>query len=229
LLGHREGLVINVVKRFTDRWTQKEKENSLVSKIKNVANPSDCNLKEQIVVVTQRLDMQTKSLDAAVLRFQSRDAEIFNRVVKAMAQRDDARANILATELAEIRKVEKMLSHASLALQSVSMRLNTVSEMGDLVAILSPAKNVLGSVRSEMCSILPEASNELGSIGSLLSDIVCTTNQSDVPVNNVLASADALQILEEAEVAVESKLKQQLPEIDAEKPMQKRTSVGAFS
>ena len=45
-----------------------------------------------------------------------RDKEIFQRVVKAMTERDTARANILATELGEIRKVEKMLSHASLAL-----------------------------------------------------------------------------------------------------------------
>jgi len=200
--------------RFTDRWTQKEKEPSVVAKIKNVGKPQE-NLKEQIGLVTQRLDVQTRTLDAAVKRFEMRDAEVFQRVVKAMEARDKARANILATELGEIRKVEKMLTHASLAMQSVSMRLSTVSEMGELVAILSPARGVLNGVRSEMCSILPEASQELGNIGNLLSEIVTTTNTSnDMPVNNIMASADALQILEEAEVAAESRLKQRLPEID---------------
>ncbi len=216
-----------VVKGFTDRWKPKETEPSLVSKIKNVAKPSD-NLKEQITIVTQRLDMQTKSLDAAVGRFQNRDAEIFNRIVKAMSQRDTARANILATELSEIRKVEKMLSHASLALQSVSMRLSTVSELGDVVSVLSPAKSLLNNVRSEMCNIFPEASQELGNIGNLLSDIVTSTNQgSDMPVNTIMASADALQILEEAEVAAESRLKEQLPEVTTENHIQKRTSIEA--
>lgn len=179
-------------------------------------------------MVTQRLDVQTKSLDAAVVRFQNRDAEIFNRIVKAMAQRDQARANILATELSEIRKVEKMLSHASLALQSVSMRLSTVSELGDVVAVLSPAKSLLNNVRSEMCSIMPEASQELGNIGNLLSDIVGSTNQSqDLQVNTVMASAEALQILEEAEVAAESRLKDRLPEVDAETYVPKKTSIQA--
>lgn len=197
-----------------DKWTQKEKEPSVVSKIKNVGKPQE-NLKEQIGLVTQRLDAQTRSLDAAVKRFEMRDAEVFQRVVKAMEARDRARANILATELGEIRKVEKMLTHASLAMQSVSMRLSTVSEMGELVAVLSPAKSLLNGVRSEMCSILPEASQELGNIGNLLSEIVTTTNTSnDMPVNNIMASADALQILEEAEVAAESKLKQRLPEVE---------------
>ena len=170
--------------RFVDRWKKKEEQPTLVSKVKSVVKPQE-NLKEQIALVIQRIDVQTITLDTAVQRFQNRDADIFNRVVKAFSQRDEARANILATELAEIRKIEKMLTHASLAMQSVSMRLNTVSEMGDLVAVLSPAKSVINSVRSGMCDILPEASAELGSIGNLLNDIVGTTCQTqDIPVNN---------------------------------------------
>jgi division protein CdvB (Snf7/Vps24/ESCRT-III family) len=216
-----------LVNRFMDRWTEKEKEPSVVSKIKNIAKPQE-NLKEQISLVTQRLDVQTRTLDNAVKRFETRDADIFQRVVKAMTERDTPRANILATELGEIRKVEKMLTHASLALQSVSMRLSTVSEMGDLVAVLSPAKSMLNNIRSEMCSILPEAGQELGNIGSLLSDIVTTTNQgTDMPVNTIMASADALQILEEAEVAAENRLREKIPEAVTGTAINKKTSIEA--
>ena len=216
-----------MVNRFMDRWTEKEKEPSVVSKIKNIGKPSE-NLKEQISLVTQRLDVQTRTLDNAVKRFETRDADIFKRVVKAISERDNARANILATELGEIRKVEKMLTHASLALQSVSMRLSTVSEMGDVMAVLSPAKSMLNNIRSEMCSILPEASQELGNIGNLLSDIVTTTNQgTDMPVNTIMASADALQILEEAECAAENRLREQIPEAATGTGISKRTSIEA--
>jgi division protein CdvB (Snf7/Vps24/ESCRT-III family) len=219
---------IRLVKRFTDIWKSKESDQSLVSKIKNVTKPEDNNLKDQITAVTQRLDVQTKLLDNAVVRFQNRDKEIFNRIIKAMSQRETARANILATELSEIRKVEKMLSHASLALQSVSMRLSTVSELGDVVTVLSPAKNLLANIRADMCSIMPEASQELGNIGDLLADIVTSTNQNnDMPVNNIMASADALQILEEAEIAVESRLREQLPDAATENNIPKRTSLEA--
>ena len=218
--------IANLVNRFINRWTEKEKEPSVVSKIKNIAKPQE-NLKEQISVVTQRLDVQTRTLDAAVHRFEIRDADIFQRVVKAMTERDTARANILATELGEIRKVEKMLSHASLALQSVSMRLSTVSEMGDVVAVLSPAKSMLNNVRSEMCSILPEASQELGNIGNLLSDIATTNQGSDMPENTIMASADALQILEEAEVAAENRLREKFPEAATGIAQNKHTSIEA--
>ncbi len=225
---HQWGLGISELgNRFVSRWKTPENDNSVVSKIKNFANPSE-NLKEKIALVTKRLDAQTSSLDNAVKRFETRDAAIFQRVIKALGDRDEARANILATELSEIRKLEKMLTHASLAMQSVSMRLNTVSEMGDLVTVLNPAKNLLNSIRTEMCSVLPEASQELGNIGNLLSDIVTTTNQStDMPVNTIMASADALQILEEAEIAAESKLQAQLPEVINEKTIQRRTGLEA--
>lgn len=202
-----------MVKVFTDRWKKKEEEPTIISKVKNVVKPQE-NLKEQITQVIQRIDTQTRTLDIAIQRFQNRDANIFNRVIKAYGERDQARANILATELAEIRKVERMLTHASLAMQSVSMRLNTVSEVGDIVTVLNPAKTVLNSVRSGMCGILPEASNELGNIGNLLNDIVGTTCQTtDAPFNTTRIDPEAEAILREAELATEKKLKQQLPEI----------------
>jgi division protein CdvB (Snf7/Vps24/ESCRT-III family) len=210
-------------KNFIKSWQQKENDDSLVSKIKNVARPSEGNLKQKIAEVTHRLDLQTKTLDTAVLRFQNRGADIFNRILKAMSQRDMARANVLATELSEIRKIEKMLSHASLGLQSVSMRLSTVSEMGDIITVLNPAKNMIGDIKAEMCTIFPEASQELGNIGNLLSDICSSSTQGmDMQVNSASSSPEAMQILQEAEFAAENKLKKSLPEVDLEKPLQRK-------
>jgi division protein CdvB (Snf7/Vps24/ESCRT-III family) len=197
------------------RFKKDEKDN-VVSKILNVTKPQE-SIKEQIVSVTQRLDAQARTLDAAVKRFEMRDAEMFRKVVRAMENRDQARANIYATELGEIRKVEKMLSHASLALQSVSMRMSTVSEMGDLVAVLSPAKTVLNGIGSEMFGIMPEASQELENIGGILSEICSTTSSqyTDSSIGVQAANEEALKILEEAEIAAESKLKDKLPEVSS--------------
>jgi division protein CdvB (Snf7/Vps24/ESCRT-III family) len=217
----------SLVNRFVDRWKKKDKQSTLLSKVKSVVKPPE-NLKQQISLVIQRIDVQTKTLDIAVQRFESRDADIFNRVVKAFSERDEARANILATELSEIRRIEKMLTHASLAMQSISMRLSTVSELGDLVTVLTPAKSVLNSIGSEMCSVFPEASQELGDIGSLLSEIVVSSTQStDAPVTTGRLDPEAEKILKEAELATEKKLKQQLPEAATEKSIDKLTSIEA--
>jgi division protein CdvB (Snf7/Vps24/ESCRT-III family) len=206
---------------------KKDEKESVVSKILNVTKPQE-SIKEQIVNVTQRLDAQSRALETAVRRFEMRDAEMFRKVVRAMENREQARANIYATELGEIRKVEKMLSHASLALQSVSMRLSTVSEMGDLVTVLSPAKTVLNGIGSEMFSIMPEASQELENIGGILSEI-CSTTSSQYTDNLGVQAAneEALKILEEAEIAAENKLKDKLPEVSSIYNANKRKTIEA--
>lgn len=216
-----------MVDRFVGRWKEKEKQPSLTSKIKNVGKPSQ-SLKQQISSVTQRIDAQTRKLDAAVKRFENRDAVLFKRVVKVLSERDTARANVFAGELSEVRKVEKMLMHASLALESVSMRLNTVSELDDMVTVLAPAASVLSNIRSGMSTVFPEAGRELENIGNLLTDIVTSTNQSTgMPVNFGTANAEAEKILEEAELAAEKRLRKQFPEVATGVTMRKRTSVEA--
>ncbi|MGD0995161.1 MAG: Snf7 family protein [Candidatus Bathyarchaeia archaeon] len=216
-----------MVNRFLGKWRDKESQPLITSKIKNIGKPSQ-DIKQQISLVTKRIDVQTQTLDMAVKRFENRDAALFKCVVKALSERDKARANILASELWEIRKVEKMLMQESLALESVSMRLSTVSEIGDLVTVLAPAASVLNSIRSGMSTILPEAGQELENIGSLLTDIVTSTNQStEMPVNIGTVNADAEKILEEAELAAGNRLKEQFPEVATGVAISKKTSIEA--
>ncbi len=214
-----------MVDGFVDRWNEKPHQPSFLSKIKDAGKPSE-GLKKQISTVLQRLEIQKQKLNNAQSRFEQRDAALFKRTVKALEDRDTMRANVLASELAEIRKVEKMLLHASLALESISLRLSTVSELGDVVTVLAPAAGVLNNIRSGLSGIFPEAGRELENIGTLLTDIVSTTHQdTGVPVNIGTASLEAEKILEEAETAAERKLKAQLPEITTTAPTQEKTRV----
>ena len=214
-----------MVDGFADKWKKKPQNPSLLSKIKDAGKPS-VGLKKQINTVLQRIEVQKNKLNNAQSRFEKRDDTLFKRTVKALSERDTMRANVLAGELAEIRKVEKMLMHASLALESVSLRLNTVSELGDIVTVIAPAAGVLNNIRSGMSCVFPEAGHELENIGTLLTDIVSTTHQeTGVPVNIGTASLEAEKILAEAETAAEQKLKEQLPEISTTVPGQEKTIV----
>jgi division protein CdvB (Snf7/Vps24/ESCRT-III family) len=214
-----------LVDRFVDRWKEKPQQSSFVSKIKNMGQSSQ-GLKQQINTVIQRIEIQKHKLNYALSRFEKRDAALFERTVAALSERDTLRANVFAGELAEIRKVEKMLMHASLALESVSLRLSTVSELGDIVTVIAPAANVLNNIRSGMTGVLPEAGLELENIGTLLTEIVSSTNQdTGTPVNIGTASLEAQKILQEAETAAEQKLRKQLPEVSRAGALQEKTSV----
>ena len=208
-------------RNFINRWRKKETPPSLTERIKSVGSPPG-NLKQQITDVIRQIEIQVHKLDNAGRRFEKRDATVFKRVVRALSQRDTARANILASELAEIRKVEKMLMHAKLAMESVSMRLNTVSELGDVVTAIAPAANVLNNIREGMSGVFPEANRELENIGGLLNEIATSTTQtSGLSVNAEAANAEAEKILEEAERAAEDCIRQQLPDVTREVPAKK--------
>ncbi len=72
-----------------------------------------------------------------------------------------------------------------------------------------------------------KASQEIENIRSLLSDSCTSTNQSsEAPVNiGTAANADALAILEEAEVAAEKRSRDQFPDVNAGVAMRKKSSL----
>ena len=202
-----------MVNNFINRWNNKEKDSSILSRIKESGKPSQ-GLKQQIATVIQKIEVQKNKLNNASQRFEQRNSTLFNRITKALTERDTMRANVLASELAEIRKVEKMLMHAGLALESVSIRLKTVSELGEVMTVLAPAAGVLNSIRGGMSGIFPEAGREIENIGSLLNDIVSTTNQDmRSPVDIKSAGLEATKILKEAEETASKKLREQFPEV----------------
>lgn len=186
------------------------------TKIKEAIKPSG-QLKQRLNLAVRSIGSKIRSMDRALERFSKRDEAIFKRIIKSYSTHDTLRANVLANELAEIRKVEKMLMQAKLALESISLRLKTVSELGDIVTVLTPAVSVLNNVRSRMSGIVPEADKELGDVGKLLTEIVSSTSQTNgLPVNFEAANEEAAKILEEAASVAEQRLKKKLPELPPE-------------
>ena len=117
------------------------------TRIKEAVRPSG-PLKPRLDFAIRRIELQIQRLDQAGERFTERDKSIFVRIVEAYTKHDMPRANVFANELAEVRKMEKMIMHARLALEQIVLRLKTVSELGDIVTTLAPAVSVLRTVRT---------------------------------------------------------------------------------
>ena len=163
--------------------------------------------------------MQIQKLDKASDRFSERDKSIFTKIVNAYTKHDMARANVFANELAEIRKMERMIMHARLALEQIVLRLSTVSELGDVVSTLAPAVSVLRSVKTGMATVFPEAEREIGSIGNLLSGIIMDAGyNTGMNIDFQTAGDDAQKILTEAATVAETKVKEKFPDLPTGMP-----------
>ena len=204
--------------KFAKKWGKGYEEAALTERIKEAVHPPG-PLKPRLDFAVRRIELQIQRLDKAGDRFTERDKSIFDRIVKAYSKHDMPRANVFANELAEIRKMEKMIMHARLALEQIALRLSTVSELGDVVSTLAPAVGVLRGIRNGMSAIFPEAEREIGQIGNLLSGIIVDAGQSTgLNINFETANDDAQKILTEAATVAEQKIKEKFPELPAGMP-----------
>lgn len=201
--------------RFGKKWEERRDDQPFTKRIQDVVRPPG-PLKPRLSMAVRRIEMQVQKLDQATDRFSKRDKSIFARIVDAYTKHDMARANVFANELAEIRKMEKMIMHARLALEQIVLRLRTVSELGDVVSTLGPAIGVLRAVKTGMANIFPEAESELGQIGDILSGIMMEAGESTgMTINFQSTGEDAQKILTEAAAVAEQKVKDKFPELPA--------------
>jgi division protein CdvB (Snf7/Vps24/ESCRT-III family) len=212
--------------RFSKKWESRREEQPFTNRMKEAVRPPG-PLKPRLDFAIRRIELQTQKLDQATDRFSQRDKTIFARIVDAYAKHDSARANVFANELAEVRKMERLIINARLALEQIVLRLRTVSELGDVVSTLGPAVGVLRSVRAGLVSVFPEAENELGEIGNLLSGIMIEAGQSSgMTLNFDSVNEDAQKILTEAATVAEQRIKEKFPELPPGMPGIPATSAG---
>ncbi len=210
---HHSSEDVNMSEGFSKKWEQNREENSFVNSVRQTIQPPQ-PLKPRLDFAVRKLDMQISKLDQANERFTQKDRTLFTKLVDAYGHHDMAHANIYATELAEIRKMSRLIMNARLALDQVSLRIKTVSELGDVVSMLGPCIGVLRSVNSGMGGILPTAENELGEIGDMLSGLMVeagTSSGMSLNFNNV--NEDASKILAEAAVVAEQKVSANFPDL----------------
>src|SRR5919107_678902 len=116
--------------------------------------------------------MQISKLESISSKMDEKDHLIFKRVVHAMQNHDSYYAKILSNELSQIRKMNKMVSSAKLAMEQIQLRLNTITELGDVVVTLSPAMSVIKGIQGGLSSMMPEADQSFGQISEEASMVV---------------------------------------------------------
>ncbi len=198
---------------FAKKWEPKKEEESFSSTIRNTITPPP-PLKPALDLAVKKLDLQINKLDQANERFTEKDKALFAKLVNAYTQHDSAHANIYANELAEIRKMSKLIMNARLALDQVSLRIKTVTELGDVISALGPCVGVLRSVSTGLGGVLPEAENELGDIGNMLSGLMFEAGTSSgMSLNFNSVNEDAAKILAEAAIVAEQRVSSNFPDL----------------
>ena len=101
------------------------------------------SLKNRIDSSRKQLQSQINRLEETQKKLHLNHERIFKKIVNEKMLRNESRARAYAIELQELRKVKNTIGSAKLAMEQIQLRLNTVSELGDIVVTLSPCMSLI--------------------------------------------------------------------------------------
>ncbi len=194
-------------------WTKNGNE-GLSQKVFGRVKP-DAPIKNKIENAQQKLELQITKLEGISVKLQKKHDHIFEKIVNAQKSNNHAYAKAYAIELQEIRKMNNMVSNAKLSMEQINIRLNTVSELGDVVVTLSPCMSVIKGLGVSLGGIMPQANSSMQDLSKILGDVLSgsTVGQQDATPLTREGSADTVAILEEAQAVIEGQTKENIPDI----------------
>jgi division protein CdvB (Snf7/Vps24/ESCRT-III family) len=205
-------------KKWNNDYTSKE---GIRDKLREAAQ-SQTPLKLRIEEAQRKLQIQISKLDGISSKMQEKDKVIFGRIVKAMQNHDSHYGKLLSGELSQIRKIIKMLDSAKVAFEQIQLRLNTMTELGDVVVTLNPAMNAIKGIQGGLSSMMPQADQSFGQISDLLGNIMTDSSQTSnmtaaIDSSSIKLDEQAIDILQEATLLVEENTRDKFPDLQLSK------------
>jgi len=110
----------------------------------------------------------------------------------------------------------KMVTQAQLAMEQISLRLGTITDLGEIASNLAPAVSVIKGMKESLRMALPEADKEISEISGLLSNVLIDASTTGgISLNFDAANEDAQKVLEEAAIVAEQRMTESFPQIPA--------------
>ena len=194
-------------------WSDPQNE-SVADKLLDRLKPQE-PLKPRIEEAQSKLQMQLSKLDKISAKLREKDQVIFKRVVHSLQNHDSHYAKLLSGELSEIRKMNKMVDSAKLALEQIQLRLNTVTEFGDVAATLGPAMAAMKGIQGGLSTMMPQADQSFGQISELLGGIMSQSGQMHNPELGGVPelNEESMKIIEDASAILEVNTKSKFPDL----------------
>jgi division protein CdvB (Snf7/Vps24/ESCRT-III family) len=205
-INNKEDLISN-------SWNKAEGE-SISQRVMDRVKPG-VPLKTRIEEAQRKLQFQISKLEGITEKLQKKNDIIFEKVVNAQKSHNNAYAQAYANELGQVRKMKNMVGGAKLAMEQIQLRLNTVSELGDVVVTLSPCMSIIKGLSPSLSGIMGESTSSMQDLSQILGDVMMGSSIEGNDLMNIgsVTSADTQAILEEAHSIIAGQTKSSIPDI----------------
>ena len=197
---------------FEKTWAHREVK-SMTEKIRDTVKPQGA-LKPRIQTAVNKLQVQTSKMDVMLTNLHQRDQQLFDRIVTATQNHDTQASRVLSSELAEVRKVSRVLGNTRNSIEQVQLRLTTIHDLGDAMVAIGPAMSTMKSLKPTMSKFMPEADSELNSMTETLNGLMADSLSGDsFEVQDSAMNEETNAILQEAEAVAEQQTDENFPSV----------------
>ena len=196
-----------------DSWNGKQKGDG-ISRMLGRVKP-DMPLSKKVEDAQRRLDVPISQLRAIDEKLRAKEEQIFGRIVSAQRIHNDMYAQMYANELVQVRKMKGMVSRARLSMEQIQLRLNTVSELGDIVVTLSPCMSVIRDLGPSISGMMPEAANSMQDLSGIMGDLITSSRmQSEETIApQTIRNQEAQNVIDEAHSVIAQEARSVIPEV----------------
>ncbi len=154
--------------------------------------------KGRIAVALREIELQRKELDTLKVRLGERRQKLFESTVRALQEKNKSKAAVYATEHAEVRKVCRVVEASELALTQVSLRLQSITEIGDAMLHMDTAFKSLKQISKEMQGVIPALDAASTDINSTLVETMAQMGQISPNINIDIKTENSEDLVEQA-------------------------------
>jgi division protein CdvB (Snf7/Vps24/ESCRT-III family) len=199
---------------FTNNWVRERKPNTSERIRESVRTQKP--LKPRIDSTKNKIQLQNQKLETTLEKLKGREKSLFNEIVANVQKHDMPQGKMLSNELAQVKKTTKMVSQFKMALEQVQFRLESTSDIGDVMSAVGPAMGALARVKSGMSDIMPDIRTELGQVNGVFGDIVMNAGKigdTSFVLNSNSDGEETENILAEASAVAEQRMNDNFPDI----------------
>jgi division protein CdvB (Snf7/Vps24/ESCRT-III family) len=154
--------------------------------------------KGRIAVALREIEGQRKELDLLKARLAERRQKLFETTVRSLQEKNKPKAAVYATEHAEVRKVCRVVEASELALTQVSLRLQSITEIGDAMLHMDTAFRSLKQISKEMEGVIPALDAVSSDINNTLVETMAQMGEISPNINIDIKTENSEDLVEQA-------------------------------
>jgi len=176
--------------------------------IRRFGSKDEGDYKNKIVIALKELEIQRRELEGLKVRLSERRQKLFDSTVRALQEKNKSKANVYANEHSEVRKTIRIVEASELALTQVSLRLQSIMEVGDAMVHVSAAFKSLKSVSKTMEGFVPALDATSASINNTLAETMAQMGQISPGITVDVHTENAEELVSQARKFAEEQAEQ---------------------